>query len=158
MDYDQDFEDLWNSRYAWPPVKKTYYEVWQAAKATKSKKQQIELEGGDFLIAGNSTVAFCKTSKDYSSAGHERKTKEDAKKAAEAMRRRDRLAAFVYEHCGFEGEWDIDNCNCFIYYDISKDKHKYAFEDDITDLCKQYMPEATAKWLCEKLNSGEIVL
>lgn len=156
MDYDQDFEDLWNSRYAWPPVKKTYYEVWQAAKATKSKKQQIELEGGDFSIAGNSTVVFCKTSKDYSSAGHERKTKEDAKKAAEAMRKRDRLAAFVYEHCGFEAEWG-KQCNHYIYID-NDGEYCYVPEAEFPVLCKQYMPQETAIWLCEKLNSGEIVL
>ena len=156
MDYDQDFEDLWNSRYAWPPVKKTYYEVWQAAKATKPEKQKIELQGGVWAITGYLYVFHEVTCKKYRDSGRERKTEADAKKAAEAMRRRDRLAAFVYEHCGFEAEWG-KQCNHYIYID-NDGEYCYVPEAEFPVLCKQYMPKETAIWLCEKLNSGEIVL
>ena len=145
--YDKEFEELWNSRYAWPAVKKTYYEFWQAAKSLKPEKKKIELEGGRYIIAPKDG---------FVDAGLSRKTEADAIKARDMITRRNRLAAFVYEHCGFEGEFG-EKCNYYMCIDVDG-YYCFVKDDEFHDLCKQYMPEETAIWLCEKLNSGEIVL
>ena len=155
--YDKEFEEFWdNSVVPFKTQKDFAYLIWQSARAPKPKQETIELKGGEWSIPGDLYVFHEVTRKNYRDSGHERKTEEDAKKAAEAMRKRDRLAAFVYEHCGYEGEWIKGNCNCYIY--LFYETYKYNIEDCFPDLCKQYMPEATAKWLCEKLNSSKIVL
>ena len=152
MEYDQEFEDYFYNAtckqgYSY---KDKMYQVWQAARACKPGKKVIELEGGMYFInvLGSTTQV-----------GQERKNEVDAIKAAELMRKRDRLAAFVYEHCGYDYEFiEGSQDNFFIYYDDEQDIYDWAYEDGFPDLCKQYMPEATAIWLCEKLNTGEIVL
>ena len=142
--YDKDFENFWNkSEFPFKTPKDFAYVIWQAAKAPK----HIQLEGGKFGVY---------TSLLNNNNGRDRKTEKDAQKAAEPMLKRDRLAAFVYEHCGVEGEWNYE-CNHYIYID-DDGEYCYVPEDEFPDLCKQYMPEETAIWLCEKLNSGEIVL
>lgn len=152
--YDQEFEDLWNNKYAGPATKEIAYEFWQAAR--RSNKQTIELKGGVWSIPGDFDVYSTGTRENYRRSGHERNTLDAVKKAAELMRKRDRLAAFVYEHSGFEAEFG-EQCNHYIYID-NDNEYCYVPEDEFPDLCKQYMPEETAKWLCEKLNSEEIVL
>ena len=136
--YDKEFEEFW---------KDIAYVIWQSARATKPEKQSIELKGGE--------VGVYTSVLNYNN-GRDRKTEKDAQKAAEPMLKRDRLAAFVYEHCGFEGEW-MDNGNNYYLFSVDG-VYDYVLEDEFPDLCKQYMPEETAIWLCEKLNSGEIVL
>ena len=156
MEYDKEFDKFWESSYKGSKeLKKIAYSVWEAAKAPKPEQKTIDLEGGEWYINQISNVVNYHSSKGSRLAGRERKTEEDAKKAAEAMRKRDRLAAFVYEHCGFEEEWG-EQCNNYIYIDDGE--YFFVQEDEFQDLCKQYMPESTAIWLCEKLNSGEIVL
>ena len=149
--YDKDFEKFWNNirkiELQFKPPKDFAYLIWQSARATKPEKQSIELEGGEFDVY---------TSVLNNNNGRDRKTEKDAQKAAEPMLKRDRLAAFVYEHCGVESEFG-EKCNYYIYID-SDDEYCYVPEDEFPDLCKQYMPKETAIWLCEKLNSGEIVL
>lgn len=149
--YDKEFEEFWGaSEFQFIMPKYFAYAIWQSARSHNPEKQSIKLEGGDFGVY---------TALLNNNNGRERKTKEDAEKAAQAMLKRDRLAAFVYEHCGFEEEFiEGSQDNFFIYYDYEQDIYDWAYEDGFPDLCKQYMPEATAIWLCEKLNSGEIVL
>lgn len=150
MEYDQEFEDYWKDKHIYNSfVKDIAYKAWQAAKSPKPEQKTIELQGGNFRIT---TVGV-----ESKQAGLERKTDADAKKASELMRKRDRLAAFVYEHCGFEYEFKEHNFNYYIYIDCDG-KHEKLVDSVEPDLCKQYMPEETASWLCEKLNSGEIVL
>ena len=155
--YDQEFEKFWDlQKGALTDIKSFAYLAWKAAIETKPENKKIELEGGEWFINGNNEIFTGDSSCDYRNSGHERKTKEDTIKAAELMRKRDRLAAFVYEHCGFEGEWNYE-CNHYIYIDADGE-YCHVPEDEFPDLCKQYMPKDTAIWLCEKLNSGEIVL
>ena len=147
MEYDKEFENFWDkSELPFKTPKEFAYLIWQSSRAQKPEKQTIELQGGKHFVS---------TGLPDRQSGRERKTEEDAKKAAQAMRKRDRLAAFVYEHCGFEEEWG-EQCNNYIYIDDGE--YFFVQEDEFQDLCKQYMPESTAIWLCEKLNSGEIVL
>ena len=142
--YDQEFEEFWDkSELPFKTPKDFAYLIWQAAKAPK----QIQLEGGAYTIVQRDGLIV---------AGLSRKTFDEAKKARDMITRRNRLAAFVYEHCGVEGEWNYE-CNHYIYIDADGE-YCYVPEDEFPDLCKQYMPKETAKWLCEKLNSGEIVL
>ena len=142
--YDQEFDEFWDkSELPFKTPKDFAYVIWQAAKAPK----HIQLEGGPYTIVQRDGLIV---------AGLSRKTFDQAKKAGDMITRRNRLAAFVYEHCGYEGEWKEGVCNSYIY--LYGETHKYNIEESFPDLCKQYMPEATAIWLCEKLNSGEIVL
>ena len=159
MEYDKEFDKFWESSYKGSKeLKKIAYSVWEAAKAPKPEQNTIDLEGGEwYLDTISTTVVNFHSSKGSRLAGRERKTEEYAKKAAEHMRKRDRLAAFVYEHCGFEGEFIEGGENYYIFLDIDEE-YDYTKEYEYPDICKQYMPESTARWLCEKMNSGEIVL
>lgn len=146
--YDKEFEEFWGaSEFQFIMPKYFAYAIWQSARSHNPEKQSIKLEGGDFGVY---------TALLNNNNGRERKTQSDANQAAQAMLKRDRLAAFVYEHCGFEEEFG-EECDYYIYIDADGE-YCYVPEDEFPDLCKQYMPEATAIWLCEKLNSGEIVL
>ena len=154
--YDKEFEEFFikiyyakaSDKLSIAELRELAYLVWKAARETKPEKKTIELEGGMYFTNIHGTAT---------QSGQERKTEEDAIKAAELMRKRDRLAAFVYEHCGFEGEYKRQECDHYIYSGMNGE-YSYVQEDEFPDLCKQYMPEDTAIWLCEKLNSGEIVL
>ena len=157
MEYDKEFEDYCMLSDITGRARDFAYNIWQAARSSKPEKQQIELKGGEWSIPGDFDVFHARTREKYRLSGHERKTEADAKKAAEAMRKRDRLAAFVYEHCGYEGEYKRKVCDNYIYLDMNGE-YFFVQEDEFPYLCKQYMPEETAIWLCEKLNSGEIVL
>ena len=148
--YDKEFEDYFYNATCkqGDSYKDKMYYVWQAARAYKPEKEIVELQGGEYCVP----IDFPDRS-----SGRERKTESDANKAAQAMRKRDRLAAFVYEHCGYECDYEIKGCDHYIYSDMNGE-YFHVQEDEFPDLCKQYMPEETAIWLCEKLNSGEIVL
>ena len=155
--YDKDFEKFWNeTELQFKTPKDFAYVIWQSARATKPEKQPIELEGGEWFINSYGEEQELVSTTQYRILGKERKTEADATKAAELMRKRDRLAAFVYEHCGDEGEFKEGVCNYSIIGPV--EKTYFIFKDNEPDLCKQYMTKDTAIWLCEKLNSGEIVL
>lgn len=160
--YEKEFEDYYDIKgFACCVTKKVAYDFWKHGQQHKPepKKEKIELVGGDWVITGdNTTHFFVNIAKDRKLllSGKLRKTQADAEKAATAMRKRDRLAAYVYEHCGHEGEWG--RYSCWSIGVAMSGLYIITMDGLEPFLCKQYMPEKTAEWLCEKLNSGEIEL
>ena len=163
MEYDQEFENYWEKKIAEvelsilkPFAEMVWKDIKQSAKSHKPEKQLIDLQGGEWLINTITNAVNCTSSEAIRLSGLERKTEADANKSAKHMRKRDRLAAFVYEHCGVDYEWVENGNNYYLFSDNGV--YGYDIEDEFPDLCKQYMPQETAIWLREKLNSGEIVL
>jgi len=121
-----------------------------------TEKKVLELEGGDWAMRSVGDVVHCLTPI-FWPKHRTRKTEERAERAAKQALRRDTLAAWVDQHSGHDGSIGT---NTTWYIAVSQKGIYRAFDNSSmdTDVCNIYMSEETARWLCEKLNSGEIVL
>jgi hypothetical protein len=124
------------------------------------KVEKWEPEGGKYFILGDGGITETATIFEYRVFGTERKTREAAEKARNEMRVFNRLLAYRDEFApGYEPDmYDFNHHTWFVYYN----KHEMEFRayNNYTniDVGKVYMPEAVAKELVRKLNSGEVVL
>jgi hypothetical protein len=134
-------------------------EMEAAIEAAKIKKW--EPEGGDFLIKVNGRIALaCVPSEHKENArkfGTLRKTEEQAKKAAEKMRKVNRLLAYVDEACGGY-DFVAGSSNTHVLYDHRSKAWVPSAKDDYEVAGAVYMPREVARELVKKLNSGEVVL
>ena len=106
-------------------------------------------EGGGYTIYTDGEVLKAASSRIYAKFGTERKTRDK-------MRVFNRLLAYVDEFCGGY-EFAVGEDNCY----VSRNRRSGFFvgaDCTCNDTGKVYMPEQTAIELCEKLNSGEVVL
>ena len=117
-----------------------------------------EPEGGRFYIIGSGDVAHYESQDAYRLFGIERKTREQAEKACDKMRVFNRLHAYVDEACGGY-DFIVGGAEnyCIVYdHDLKQFTTDKWISVQYTGLV--YMPRQTAIELCEKLNSGEVVL
>ena len=133
----------------------------KAEVAQEAKPKQWRPQAGGFYVDDSGFVAEAVShlinSQDF---GTERKTREAAKKAAAAMRTHNRLLAYVAE---FAPDWEPDWSNEYqLKTEVVFDSHhgEWVIENsvDCSSPSVVYMPEHVAKELCDKLNSGEVVL
>ena len=123
--------------------------------------KQWELEGGDYFIDPDGLIMDGVSVGNYRSFGTERKTREEAERAAIEMRKFNRLLAYRDEFApGHEPDWSDDSRKYYIYQQgIARNLlWDTSFNTRASTLCAVYMPEGVANELCRKLNSGEVVL
>ncbi len=122
------------------------------------KPKQMELEGGDWYVSLDfGAIEYNKSSDISRRNGIERKTEELAIKAYEQVIQYSRLLAFAHE-IGGDYEFIMENSNYYIYYDLVTKNYQISIDVYVNDISKVYMSSETAQIICEKLNSGEIVL
>jgi hypothetical protein len=87
-------------------------------------------------------------------------TKESANKAVVAMRKHNRLLAYVSEHApGYEPDWSNPRSSkWFVEFCHSSNLWFVSYHNYWERLGVVYMPEEITKKLCEDLNSGRVVL
>jgi hypothetical protein len=123
--------------------------------------KQWEPEGGDWLISMQGVVIDKSPSAyaDWTTLGVKRPTHQQALRAATAMREHDRLLAYVDEHApDYVADWSNSDGKWYVYYDCHV--HKYTMQSNTyaNILGAVYMPRSVATTLCNRLNSGEVVL
>lgn len=129
----------------------------KAEVAQEAEAKQWEPEGGDWSVDADGEVCKSASSTQYKVFGTERKTREQAEKAAAAMRTHNRLLAYVAE---FAPDYEPGSgCgNYSIYRDLESGKFDFTVNYHVTYVGGVYMPHFVAIELCRKLNSGEVVL
>lgn len=125
-------------------------------KALSAMPDKWEPKGGDFFVNINGKISHCPNSgslKDFSEFGVEYTTREQAEKAAKAMRAHNRLLAYVAELApdmpigDAYVAWSCDSGNWDVFVN-----RKYRTAGAV------HMPYEVAAKLCNKLNSGEVEL
>lgn len=133
----------------------------KAEVAQEARPKQWRPQAGGFYVDESGFVAEAVShlvnSQDF---GTERKTKEQAEKAAAAMRTHNRLLAYVAE---FAPIWNPDWGNkkiskWSIGFNHETGKYQVVFYGFLEEVGIVTMPEPVAIELCRKLNSGEVVL
>jgi len=114
-----------------------------------------EPEGGDYYVRDNGDVLDCPTDSGTKLFGTERKTREQAEKARDKMRVFNRLLAYVDE---FADDSTTDKWRIYHISLLNNGTYGWHREESLRSLCTVYMPKQVAIDLCEKLNSGEVVL
>ena len=92
--------------------------------------------------------------------GTEYQTEEQAIKARDAMRKHNRLLAWLSENDdGWVADWDNKRQEkYFVYYDAYSKNYKILFHIEHVLLIVVYMSKANAKKLCDLLNRGIVEL
>ena len=114
---------------------------------------------GQWYVAGNGEV-WKNPSPHNCVFGNAFPTEEAAEKAAEAMRRHNRLLAYVAEFDGdWEPDWSMDLQEKFyVYYNHNDSKWRFSWNNYSQQAEQVYMSKECAEGLANKLNSGEVVL
>jgi len=130
-------------------------------KALSAMPDKWEPKGGEFFVNVDSSITHCQNSGSYrkfADFGVEYATREQAEKAAKAMRAHNRLLAYVAEFApDYESHKVTGEFNAFVFWS-ERYKH-YEFDYDTNKVIGTvYMPLTVAELLVEKLNSGEVQL
>lgn len=125
-------------------------------KALAAMPEKWEPKGGDYIIESNGAVYHAPTVDDTRFFGTEYDTREQAEKAAKAMRAHNRLLAYVAEFAP-DYQMSIGDVGWVVCYDSDNGKWRYTWCIDVYAgaVC---MPEHVAEELTAKLNSGEVEL
>lgn len=125
-------------------------------KALAVMPERWEPKGGSFVILGDGNVSELNSFCDYRNFGSEYATRQQAEKAAKAMRAHNRLLAYVAEFApDYEFQEGIGNWFVCFNYDGGGWMADYTY-DRLGGLV--YMTEKCAHTLAHKLNSGEVEL
>jgi len=111
-------------------------------------------EGGEYYILGSGEVRYYESHNAIKLFGTERKTREQAEKARDKMRVFNRLLAYVDEFA----KDDSDNYYTVGLIDSPNEYDWFGHDSRVKVIGAVYMPKQAAIELCEKLNSGEVVL
>lgn len=128
-------------------------------KALSAMPDKWEPIGGEWYIMSSGMVDCTGVpAQVVASFGMEYDTREQAEKAAKAMRAHNRLLAYVAE---FAPDYESHKCtgefNAFVFW--SEIFKHYEFDYDTNKVVGTvYMPLTVAELLVEKLNSGEVEL
>ena len=126
-------------------------------KALAATPERWEPKGGEWWINYNGIVETAESTRAARNFGAEYATREQAEKAAKAMRAHNRLLAYVAEFAP-DYKFVIGSKNYFIYFDIEARDWILSYSHFHNALGVSYMPERVAIELCRKLNSGEVEL
>lgn len=125
----------------------------------EEKPKQWDPKGGEWYYASNGAMTGVtnKKTRDY---GIERQTKEQAEADYELARAYNRLLAYKAEFdADFVPDWDDEGQKKFcVYMDHRSQRFEYFYNDSHYTLTAVYFSEQAAKELCDKLNTGEVVL
>lgn len=134
-------------------------ELEEASKPKQSPLQQWNPEGGEWFIRNNGCVDNVITVDDFRLFGTERKTKEQAEKAAKAMRTFNRLLAYRDEFDpDFEEVWDYETYNYCVVYSVDLGEYMVDGYKCYKTVGVVYMSESVAEELAKKLNNGSVEL
>ena len=127
-------------------------------KALAAIPDKWEPKGGSFVILGDGNISELNSFDDYRYFGSEYATRQQAEKAAKAMRTHNRLLAYVAEFA--PDSFCSELCFASVTYDPQKNKWVTVVQGCMayrspTDV---YMPTKVAEELASKLNSGEVEL
>ena len=125
-------------------------------KALSAMPDKWEPKGGKYYIFADGCVCRGDSDTDYRLFGNEYATREQAEKAAKAMRAHNRLLAYVAEFAP-DYEFEFNEKNWAVFYD---EMEKLWISDWILVgyAGAVFMPKWTAENLAAKLNSGEVEL
>lgn len=127
-------------------------------KALSAMPEKWEPKGGLFAIMGNGNIeGGCNSWYDFRNFGVEYPTREQAEKAAKAMRAHNRLLAYVSEFAP-DYEFSKGSENCCVYFDLEASDWDYSCNYYHNIPSAVYMPLRVAVALVAKLNSGEVEL
>ncbi len=122
-------------------------------KALAAMPDKWEPEGGEFMVSADGDVSQLPSYAKCRLFGVEYNTREQAEKAAKAMRAHNRLLAYVAE---FAPENNIGDA--YIAWSCDQGQYDVFINKDYIVLGVVYMPFDVAVVLCDKLNSGEVEL
>ena len=121
--------------------------------------KQWEPECGSWYVGVAGVPGSGKSTQCCRKFGTERKTREDAERAAIEMRKFNRLLAYRDEFApGYEPDWSDEVEKSYVFQDRESGKYKVADNIMCQTLGAVYMPYDVANELCRKLNTGEVVL
>ena len=127
-------------------------------KALSAMPVKWELEGGEWYIMSSGMVDCTGVpAQIVASFGMEYATREQAEKAAKAMRAHNRLLAYVAEFAP-DYEYDCGGMNWTVWQCAESLNWDINWYSTIKVVGCVYMPEHIAKELAAKLNSGEVQL
>lgn len=156
---EEDFEQFYASATQ-SQIKALAHAAWSdgnKAQETAVEKKVLTLKGGRYYVHPNGDVYEGMSQDASRTAGLERATRDLAVKAAIKRLERDRLAAWVVEHSGEEYDFAVQRGGYFIGQE--EGGRYYVGNHYISHIVGTvYMSKVTAVWICEKLNTGEIVL
>lgn len=129
-------------------------------KALSAMPDKWEPKGGGFTIDLDGMVEQFNRSSKCAEFGIEYATREQAEKAAKAMRAHNRLLAYVAEFAPeFAGDWrDQEQGKSFVLFDNGSRRWFAATAYRDRSASSVYMPRHIAEDLAAKLNSGEVEL
>lgn len=137
----------------WEPPSAIFADTWEIYEEPK-----WEPIGGPWAVNTTGTVEYW-NSNGRRFFGCERKTKEQAEKAAKKMRTFNRLLAYVDEHApDYEADWSKNGKNYFVCFDHDIKKWKVEYDLQEEDAAQVYMPKEVAIKLADDLNSGRVEL
>jgi len=115
-----------------------------------------EPEGGGFYINCGGETYECASDTHTREFGAERKSRRQAEQAAIAMRRFNRLLAYKDE---FAPDYVFDRAfNNWLVFLERDNTFRIDYTSCYCEPTTVYFPEKAARELCEKLNSGKVVL
>ena len=129
-------------------------------KALSAMPEKWEPKGGEWFIdlfGEASTTSMM--ARELSVFGVSYPTREQAEKAAKAMRAHNRLLAYVAEFAPyFEANWRCDEGKSFVLF--NSESRRWLAATALRDMVAGtvYMPRHIAEGLAAKLNSGEVEL
>ena len=123
-------------------------------KALAAMPDKWEPKGGEYWVNAHGMVRHDSTAMVTRNYGAEYATRQQAEKAAKAMRAHNRLLAYVAEFAP-DYEFKPEGQNHFVYDNGRKWKADYTSWRIVGAV---YMPEDVAAELAAKLNSGEVEL
>lgn len=125
-------------------------------KALAAMPDKWEPKNGGYLVDFNGEVVRAPSSDETRVFGTEYTSRQQAEKAAKAMRAHNRLLAYVAEFAP-DFSYKFDDVKWFVSYDTDT---LTWFADFCTDFVVgvAFMPESVARELAAKLNSGEVEL
>ena len=124
----------------------------------EAKPKRWEPKGGGLSYGAFGTRKLATTAtRDF---GIERQTKEQAEADYRLARAYNRLLAYKAEFdADFVPDWgDEGQKKCCVYFQYDRQRFEYWFNNNYQLLTVVYFSEQAAKDLCDKLNSGEVVL
>lgn len=130
--------------------------------ALSAMPDKWEPKGGDWFVdlSGEASTTSI-MARELSAFGVSYATREQAEKAAEAMRAHNRLLAYVAEFvtCGWEADWlDAEQSKYYVSFSCKHMCWDSMVARETMSVGLVYMPRYAAENLCEKLNLGEVEL
>lgn len=124
---------------------------------TPPKIKPIELKGGEYTIASNSSIGISPSAIEWRNAGAEFATLDVAEAVAAQRLKRNRLEAYAVEFMGEVYIFKSELRNYYVYYNHRLRKWALDYTESYEGL-HVYMTKECADYLCDALNSGRIVL